>query len=164
MLAGISAAKLGHETVIIEKMNACGKKLRITGKGRCNITNNIDISEFIKNIPGNGKFLYSTFQRFTNKDILNILYEEGLKTKVERGNRIFPITDNAQSVIEALLNCLKKLKVKIITNSKVTDIIVKEGKAIGVKYLNNNSVKEMLGDKIILASRRCKLPKYRLSW
>ena len=65
-----------------------GKKLRITGKGRCNITNNIDISEFIKNIPGNGKFLYSCFQRFTNRDILKLLNSEGLDTKVERGDRI----------------------------------------------------------------------------
>ncbi|MDE5830598.1 MAG: NAD(P)/FAD-dependent oxidoreductase, partial [Clostridia bacterium] len=86
MMAAISAAKKNHETIILEKMNTCGKKLRITGKGRCNITNAIDISEFIQNIPGNGKFLYSSFQNFTNEDMINLLKSEGLETKIERGN------------------------------------------------------------------------------
>lgn len=152
MLAGISSAKLGHETTIIEKMNTCGKKLRITGKGRCNITNNIDISEFINNIPGNGKFLYSSFQEFTNRDIISLLKSEGLDTKVERGNRIFPITNNAESVIEALQKVLKRLNVKIITNAKVIDILVKEQKVIGIKYIQDGKQEIINGEKIILAT------------
>lgn len=152
MLAGISSANAGNETIIIEKMNTCGKKLRITGKGRCNITNNIDISEFIKNIPGNGKFLYSCFQKFNNKDILKILKSEGLDTKVERGNRIFPVTDNAESVIQVLQSILKKLKVKILTNAKVTNIILDGKKALGVEYMLNEKGEKILGDKIILAT------------
>ena len=126
MLAGIASAKDNNETVILEKMNSVGKKIRISGKGRCNITNAIDIEEFIKNIPGNGRFLYSAFHNFTNNDMQNLLKEEGLETKVERGNRVFPVTDNAQSVIDALYTKLKKLGVKIIFNAKVIDLKISD--------------------------------------
>lgn len=157
MMAGISAAKKGHETIILEKMNSCGKKIRITGKGRCNITNRVDMSEFIKNIPGNGKFLYSSFQNFTNQDIIDLLQSEGLETKVERGNRVFPVTDNSQSVIDVLYKKLKKLNVKILTNAEVTDILVKENKVQGVKYKYNSEEREIISDKVIIASRRYEL-------
>ncbi len=152
MLAGISSASSNNETIILEKMNSLGKKLRITGKGRCNITNNINIDEFIQNIPGNGRFMYSAFQNFTNEDIIKILHEEGLQTKVERGNRIFPVTDSAQSVIDALYSRLNKLKVKIVTGANVEDIIVKEEKACGVKYIKENKEYAINADKIILAT------------
>lgn len=152
MLAGIAAAKEKCETVILEKMNNVGKKLRITGKGRCNITNAIDIEEFIKNIPGNGRFLYSSFQNFTNNDIVDILKQEGVNTKVERGNRIFPTTDNAASVVEALYRTLKKLNVKIINNAEVTDLEIEGSKAVGVKYTLNSIEEIMHADKIILAT------------
>ena len=114
MLSAISAGTNKNDVTILEKMNMLGRKLLITGKGRCNITSSIPIDEFIKNVPGNGKFLYSCLNNFTNEDILNILKEEGLQTKVERGNRVFPITDKSQDVLQALLNRLKKLKVKNI--------------------------------------------------
>lgn len=154
MMAGISAASNGHETVILEKMNTCGRKIRITGKGRCNITNAVDMSEFIKNIPGNGKFLYSSFQNFTNQDIVNLLKSEGLETKIERGNRVFPVTDNSQSVIDSLYRKLKKLNVNIITNAEVTDIIIKDKRACGLKYKDKNNIeKEIEADKVIIASR-----------
>ncbi len=152
MLAGISASDGNNEVTILEKMNTLGKKLRITGKGRCNITNAADIKEFISNIPGNGKFLYSVFQNFTNEDIINLLKKEGLETKVERGNRVFPVTDNAQSVIDALYRILKKQKVKILTNAKVEDIIVKNSEVIGVKYIVDNAEQIMEADKIIIAT------------
>lgn len=152
MIAGISAAKNGHDTIILEKMNVCGKKLKVTGKGRCNITNATDMSEFIKNIPGNGKFLYSSFQNFTNQDIINLLKTEGLETKVERGSRVFPITDNSQSVIDALYSKLKKLNVKVITNAEVTDIIIKDGKVYGVKYKEEHTEKQIEANKVIIAS------------
>ena len=128
MLAGIASAEAGNETIILEKMNNVGKKIKITGKGRCNVTNAIDIEEFIKNIPGNGRFLFSAFQNFNNQDMINLLKEEGLETKVERGNRVFPVTDKAQSVIDALYSRLKKLGVRIITNARVTDVEVEESR------------------------------------
>lgn len=152
MLAGIASAEENNETVILEKMSSLGKKIRITGKGRCNITNAINIEEFINNIPGNGRFLYSAFKNFTNVDIVNLLKEEGLNVKVERGNRIFPVTDNAQSVIDALYSKLKKLNVKIITNVQVTDLIIKEKKVTGVEYKQNNEKKKMTADKVVLAT------------
>lgn len=157
MLAGISSASEENEVVILEKMSTCGRKLRITGKGRCNITNACDISEFINNIPGNGRFLYSCFQNFTNKDMIKLLESEGLKTKVERGNRVFPVTDNAQSVIDALYSKLKKLKVKIVTNAEVKDIVVKNEEVIGVEYIYENKKQVMKADKVIMATRRIKL-------
>ena len=152
MLAGITASANGNQTVILEKMNFCGRKLRITGKGRCNITNAIDISEFVQNIPGNGKFLYSCFERFTNEDIITLLKNEGLETKVERGNRVFPVTDNAQSVIDALYSKLKKQNVEIITNVNVIDIIVNKNKVKGVKVIYDNQEKDIIADKVILAT------------
>ena len=96
MLAAISSSKnKENEVIILEKMNMPGKKILVTGKGRCNITSNLPMEDFIKNVPGNGKFLYSAFNNFTNRDILAILKKEGIETKVERGNRIFPVSDKA---------------------------------------------------------------------
>ena len=148
MLSAISASIQGNDVTILEKMNSLGKKLCITGKGRCNITSSLPIEEFIKNTPGNGKFLYSAFQNFNNQDIINLLKEEGLKTKEERGNRIFPVTDRASDVLDALIKKLKKHKVKIITNAKVDEILVKDGKVIGVMVGN----KKYDAEKVILAT------------
>ena len=148
MLSAISASRQGDNITILEKMNALGKKLCITGKGRCNITSSLPIDEFIKNIPGNGKFLYSAFQNFTNQDIINLLKEEGLETKVERGNRVFPVTDRASDVRDALIRVLKKQNVKIITNAKAEEIVVENGKATGVYYiLNSNKEKQYFTNK-----------------
>ncbi len=148
MLAGISAAKQGDNVTILEKMNSCGRKLLITGKGRCNITSSLDMEDFIKNIPGNGRFLYSAFGNFTNKDIIQMLEKEGVKTKNERGNRIFPITDKSQDVLNALLKILKKLKVTIKTNTKVNEIIVENNVVKGVKTERET----IYADKIILTT------------
>ena len=152
ILAGISASEQGNQVTIIEKMNTLGKKLCITGKGRCNITSSLPIDEFIKNIPGNGKFLYSAFKNFTNKDIINLLEQEGLKTKVERGNRVFPVTDRASDVRDALIRVLKKKNVKIITDAKVEEIEVKNGKVTGVYYILNSNLQFIGADKVILAT------------
>ena len=94
MMAAISAASKGDNVVILEKENSLGRKLLITGKGRCNITSSLPMSEFIKNIQGNGKFLYSCFEEFTNQDIIDFLKKNNLNVKNESGNRIFPVTDN----------------------------------------------------------------------
>ena len=152
ILAGISASEQGNQVTILEKMNTLGKKLCITGKGRCNITSSLPIDEFIKNIPGNGKFLYSAFKNFTNKDIINLLEQEGLKTKVERGNRVFPVTDRASDVRDALIRVLKKKNVKIITDAKLEEIEVKNGKVTGVYYILNSNLQFIGADKVILAT------------
>ncbi len=148
MLAAISASMQGNDVTILEKMNSLGKKLCITGKGRCNITSSLPIEEFTKNTPGNGKFLYSAFQNFNNQDIINLLKEEGLKTKEERGNRVFPVTDRASDVLDALIKKLKKQGVKIITNCKADEILTEKNRVIGVKAQN----KIYEADKIILAT------------
>lgn len=152
MLAAISAARDGNDVVILEKMNMCGKKLLITGKGRCNITSSLDMSEFIKNVPGNGRFLYSAFNNFTNKDIINILKKHGVDVKEERGNRIFPVSDKSITVLNALMAELKDLKVDIYLNTEVTKILVEGNKAVGVICKQGETTKEFLANKIILAT------------
>lgn len=149
IIAGIKSAEEGNNVILLEKNDNLGKKLLITGKGRCNITSSLDISEFINNIPGNGRFLYSAFDNFNNNDIVELLKEEGLDVKEERGNRIFPITDNARDVLNALLRRMKKLKIEIKLKSKVNKIIVEENKAVGIIY---NDKEKLYADKIILAT------------
>lgn len=121
----------------------------ITGKGRCNITSSLPIEDFIPNIPGNGRFLYSAFQNYTNEDIINFMKEENVEVKVERGNRIFPISDKSQDVLAAFERKLKEEKVNIKTNTRVREILVEEQKAVGVLLENG---KKLLADKIILAT------------
>ena len=111
MLAAITAKQKGNEVILLEKMPFLGKKLLITGKGRCNITSSLDMEEFIKNTPGNGMFLYSCYQKFTNEDIIKFLNKQGLKVKEERGNRIFPVTDKSQDVLNCFISKIKELKI-----------------------------------------------------
>ena len=126
MIAAMASAQNGNDVTILEKMEMLGKKLLITGKGRCNITSSLPIDEFIKNIPGNGMFMYSSFNNFTNEDIIKLLKQEGVETKVERGNRVFPVSDKSQDVQKAFLRILKKLNVNIITNARVKKILVND--------------------------------------
>ena len=126
MIAAMASAQNGNDVTILEKMEMLGKKLLITGKGRCNITSSLPIDEFIKNIPGNGMFMYSSFNNFTNEDIIKLLKQEGVETKVERGNRVFPVSDKSQDVQKAFLRILKKLNVNIITNTRVKKILVND--------------------------------------
>ena len=148
MMASITAAERGNEVILIEKNKTLGKKLLITGKGRCNITSSLNIDEFIKNTPGNGKFLYSAYQNYTNKDIISFLNSQGLKVKEERGNRIFPVTDRAQDVLECFKNKINKLNIKIKYNTPVKEILVINGEAIGVL----TDSEKILADKVILAT------------
>ena len=149
MMAAIQSSKQGNEVVLIEKNNVLGKKLSITGKGRCNITSSLSMEEFIKNIPGNGKFLYSAFNTFTNRDIINFVEKQGVDTKVERGNRVFPKTDRAQDVVNCFVKKIKEQKIKVYINTEVTEILTdEENTAIGVKT-KNEIIK---ADKIILAT------------
>lgn len=143
MLAAIKSRKEKNQVTIIEKNKILGKKMLITGKGRCNITSGVDMSEFIKNVPSNGKFLYSSFKNFTNKDILKLL---NIPVKLERGNRYFPVSDKAKDVVDALEKELSG--VEILTNTSVTEIITKNNEAIGVKTNKG----DFFADKIILAT------------
>ena len=150
MIAGIKAAQEGNKVYIYEKNKMLGKKLLITGKGRCNITSSINIDDFIKNIPGNGRFLYSAFQNFTNEDIINLLKQNGVKVKEERGNRIFPVSDKSQDVLDALIKELKKNNVQIRENEEVEKILVEDGNVKGI--LLKKDKKEIFADKVILAT------------
>lgn len=157
MMSAIIASQSGNEVILIEKNNNLGKKLLITGKGRCNITSSLEMEEFIKNVPGNGKFLYSSFQNYTNTDIIKFLNKQGLEVKIERGNRVFPITDKSQDVLKCFTKKLKELNVNIIYNAKVEEIITQnfQGntrnslKIKGVRLSNNE---EIMADKVILAT------------
>lgn len=153
MMAAISAARNGNEVVILEKMNMLGRKLLITGKGRCNITSSLDMSEFIQNVPGNGRFLYGCFERFTNNDIIELMEKHGVKVKEERGNRIFPVSDKSMDVLNAFLAELKQLKVKIVTNANVQEVLTNEDRRVsGVRYYKDGKECEEKADKVILAT------------
>lgn len=147
MMAAITAAEYGNNVTIIEKNSDFGKKLLITGKGRCNITSSLYMSEFIKNTPGNGQFLYSAFQNYTNTDIIDFLKNQGLEVKEERGNRIFPVTDKSIDVLNCFKSKINELKIKKLFNTRVQKILVQNGEVLGVR-----TEKEIIQtDKIILA-------------
>lgn len=148
MMAAISASQEKNNVILIEKMQTLGRKLLITGKGRCNITSSLDMSEFIKNTPGNGMFLYSCYKNYTNKNIIQFLKEQGLNVKEERGNRIFPVTDKSKDVLDCFYKKLKELHVQIVYNTKVKDIEVEGNKVTGVK--TDKGI--MNADKVILAT------------
>ena len=153
MMAAISASKNNNEVYLLEKNNKLGKKLLITGKGRCNITSSLEIKDFIPNVPGNGRFLYSAFDNYTNIDIINFLKEHGVNVKEERGNRIFPISDKSIDVLNAFEKELKNRKVKIKFNTKVTDIETQENAVKYVHYIDENGQsKKLETDKVILAT------------
>ena len=149
MMAAITAKSNypDMDVTILEKNNTLGKKLLITGKGRCNITSSLDISEFIKNIPGNGMFLYSAFQNYNNVDIINFLEKNGVQTKEERGNRVFPLSDKSKDVLDALEKELKRLNINICLNTNVKEIIKKEKFIIKTDKIN-----ELEADKLIIAT------------
>ena len=148
MMAAITAAEFGNDVTIIEKNSSFGKKLLITGKGRCNITSSLYMSEFIKNTPGNGQFLYSAFQNYTNTDIIEFLKRQGLEVKEERGNRIFPVTDKSIDVLKCFENRINELKIKKLLNTRVEKILIQNNCVISVRT-NNEMIKT---NKVILAT------------
>ena len=148
MMAAITAAEFGNAVTIIEKNSSFGKKLLITGKGRCNITSSLYMSEFIKNTPGNGQFLYSAFQNYTNTDIIEFLKKQGLEVKEERGNRIFPVTDKSIDVLKCFENRINELKIKKLLNTRVEKILIQNNCVISVRT-NNEMIKT---NKVILAT------------
>lgn len=134
LMAGITAARQGASVVVLERMKEPGKKMMITGKGRCNITNACPMEEFIPNLPGNGKFLFSALQQFTNDDLLRFFQEQGLETVTERGGRVFPATGRAKDVIAVLLSALQKAGGRLVTGALATGFTVKPGQVTGIRY------------------------------
>ena len=151
IMAAISSLECNKKVLLIEKNEKIGKKIYITGKGRCNVTNNKDISEFFDHIVKNKEFLYSALYTFDNMRLLEMLNKNGLKTKVERGDRVFPVSDKASDVTKTLLNIAKKYPdFNIMYNTEFKDIILNENnEAIGV--LINNKEK-IYAKNIILAT------------
>lgn len=147
MMAAISSAECGNDVTILEKNDSLGKKLLITGKGRCNITSSLEMEDFIKNTPGNGNFLYSAFKNFTNQDIINFLKEEGLKVKEERGNRIFPVTDSARDVLKCFEKRIKKLNIKTLFNQEVKEIELQHNKEENNEEKKEGEIKKVVGVK-----------------
>ena len=155
MMAAIKAAENGANVLVLEKMKQPGKKMLITGKGRCNITNTAEIPELIKNIPGNGKFLNSCIRAFDNADVQYFFNELDVPTKVERGGRVFPVSDRAADAVNAMVVRLHELGVKLRVESRVSDIIVENNRAVGVK---TDSGKVFSGDVVILATGGASYP------
>lgn len=132
LMAAVIAGREGAKVTLLEKMNYVGKKMGITGKGRCNITNASDMSDFIKNTPGNGKFLYGAYERFTNEDLLQLLHDAGLETKVERGGRVFPASDSALDVRNTFMKLMKHYGVDVHLEEPVKKLLVDDGVVTGV--------------------------------
>lgn len=153
MMSAITSAENGNKVILIEKMQSLGRKLCITGKGRCNITSSLEMSEFIKNTPGNGMFLYSCFNNFTNQDIIDFLDKQGLKVKEERGNRYFPVTDRAKDVLDCFIKKLKELNVEIMLNTKVLEIITENDAVAGVRVENTHISENKKKSDIIEAKK-----------
>ncbi|MDD4690102.1 MAG: NAD(P)/FAD-dependent oxidoreductase [Eubacteriales bacterium] len=132
IIAAITAAQNGKTVILADRNNILCRKMRITGKGRCNITNSCDMEAFISAVVSNPYFLYSSFYSFTNNDIIALLNKLGVETKEERGGRIFPVSDSAKTVADALINYAHTLGVKFLKNTTIKKILVKDNKAVGV--------------------------------
>lgn len=149
MIAAITAAKEGNKVILLEKNNTLGNKLKITGKGRCNLTFSGTEEDFRKNIVNNYKFMYSSFSNFNNEDVVHFFNNLGISTKVERGGRIFPVSDRASDIVDALKNELNRLKVEVIYNSRVIELLTENSSIKAVKLQNGNALN---CDKCIVAT------------
>lgn len=149
MMAAITASKNNNNVILLEGNEKVGKKLFITGKGRCNVTNIKDISEFFDYIPGNPHFLYSALYTYTNEDTMNFFESQGIKLKAERGGRVFPFSDKSSDIIKGLSNELYKNNVEVQLNSRVTDMTFKEDKIDSVKVNDEYFIK---ADHFIIAT------------
>ena len=148
LMAAVIAGREGAKVTLLEKMNYVGKKMGITGKGRCNITNACDMSDFIKNTPGNGKFLYGAYERFTNEDLLQLLHDAGLETKVERGGRVFPASDSALDVRNTFMKLMKHYGVDVHLEEPVKKLLVDDGVVTGVV----TDKETYLADAVVIAT------------
>ena len=150
MMAAISASKAGKKVCILEKNEKLGKKLFITGKGRCNITNASEIEDLFSAVISNPKFLYSGFYSFTNDQVIHFFEELGVATKIERGNRVFPVSDHSSDVIAALAREMQHLKVKVQLHCEVKELLINNEREIkGVRLANG---KKMTADAVVVAT------------
>lgn len=150
-MAAILAAKNGHEVTVFEKNAKTGKKIYITGKGRCNITNAVENTELIKNTIRNPKFMYSAFSAFSSENVINFFENMGCPVKVERGNRAFPVSDHSSDVIKALDKAMENAGVKVRYNTPVESLVISETESeiSGIKLRDGKIVE---GDKVIIAT------------
>ncbi|MBP2653542.1 MAG: hypothetical protein H6Q73_1111 [Firmicutes bacterium] len=155
LMAAYTAAADGGRVTLLEKMPALGRKLLITGKGRCNITNTCDLSSFIKNMPGNGPFLYSALNAFSNQAVMTFLEEWGVPVKVERGGRVFPVSDKARDVVAAFERALTAAAVEVKTGVQVTEISTEAGAVTGVRTAKGITYR---ADAVILATGGASYP------
>ena len=148
LMSAAIAAEHGARVILVEKMARVGRKLSITGKGRCNLTTSVDGSDLIKGFPGNGRFLHSAFHEFSNTDLIQFFHKRGLQTNVERGNRVFPVSDKAEDVVDLLNHNARKAGVEILLSATVTNIIIKDSKLAEI----NSDRGEFAVDAIIIAT------------
>lgn len=149
LMASIAAAEQGAHVLLLEKGNKLGRKLAISGGGRCNVTNRKPIDELIQNIPGNGRFMYSPFSIFNNEDIIRFFENMGIKLKEEDNGRMFPVTDSAQTVVQILIDKARSLKVTMKTNTPVKKLLFAEEEVNGVLLQDG---KEILAKSVIVAT------------
>ena len=149
MMAAYQASENGHKVILVDKNEKLGKKIYITGKGRCNLTNAGELEEIFNNIMTNRKFLYSALYSFTNDDVINFFENNGMKTKIERGNRVFPVSDHSSDVISTIVKALRKNKVDIRLFTPVKDLIITNDKACGVLLENGEKI---MCDSVIIAT------------
>lgn len=154
LMAAITAADFGKNVLIIERNNRLGKKLLITGKGRCNVTNNCGIDEFMANIPTNPRFLYSAYSQFNSQDCMNFFERLGVKLKTERGNRVFPVSDKAGDIVSALEQAVKERSITV-KNIRATELIIEDCTVKGVKCQDVS----FLADSVLIATGGMSYPK-----
>ena len=148
MIAAYSAALTSKQVILLEKNEKLGKKIFITGKGRCNLTNSSDMNTVMENVVSNKRFLFSAFKNFTNEDIMNLVENNGTKLKIERGNRVFPVSDHSSDIIKSLENAIRDLHVDIRLNTKVDELIIENDRCIGVTIGKN----KIMADAVIVAT------------
>lgn len=155
MMAALTAAENGAEVMLLEKNDRLGKKMLITGKGRCNVTTDKEIDEMIRSFVHNGKFLYTAFNSFSNQQVQQFFEDAGVPLKVERGERVFPVSDQSKDIVNALRRKLQEVGVDLWLNAAVKEVLLEDGKAVGVLLPNG---KKLLADSVIIATGGASYP------
>lgn len=156
LMACVAAAKTGAKVLLLEKNRDLGKKILLTGGGRCNVTNNRPAEDIVAHIPGNGRFLYSAFSKFNNMDIMAFFRENGVQLKEEDHGRMFPVTDKARTILDTFITLIKQYGVDVRTNVTVKDIVIKDGKVAGVVLQDGESFE---GHSLVVATGGKSVPR-----
>ena len=154
LMAAGTAGRQGHNVTVVERNPRPARKVMITGKGRCNLTNNCPIDEFIQNVPGNGRFLYSAINAFTPQDTMHLIEEMGVPLKTERGNRVFPVSDKAVDVVDGLVKYAKTGGARFV-EGRVTELVIADGVCAGVKLEDGTTLP---ADRVVVATGGCSYP------